>query len=323
MQVLRQLPPIEDPDVLVGLKTMDDAAVYRLSDELALVQSVDFFPPVVNDPYSFGSIAAANALSDIYAMGACPLIAMNIVCFPAKGVPKSVLVEILKGGAAKAREAGVSIVGGHTIDDKEIKYGLAVTGVITTGKQVTNATAQPGDVLILTKPLGIGIITTAIKADFVGQETIDRAVEVMTTLNKAASEVMVSIGVNACTDITGFGLLGHLQEMAEASKVGAVVFLSSAPVIPEAWDLVARGAVPGGTYRNLRFFSDSLIWKPKVSEDAKLILCDAQTSGGLLIAVPREKSQEFLASLRSSGVLEAASIGEIVKDEGHKIQVMA
>lgn len=321
--MLCQLPPIEDANVLVSLKTMDDAAVYRLSDELALVQSVDFFPPVVDDPYTFGTIAAANALSDIYAMGARPLIALNIACFPAKGIAKSVLVEILKGGAAKAREAGVSIVGGHTIDDKEIKYGLAVTGVIAPGKQITNATAQAGDVLILTKPLGSGIITTAIKAGLVGQKTIDRVVAVMSKLNKAASEVMVQIGVSAGTDISGFGLLGHLHEMAQASRVGAKLSLSQIPIIPETWDLVAQGMVPGGTYRNLRFLSDSLIWEPKVSEDAKLVLCDAQTSGGLLMAVPREKSQELLALLRSNGVMEAAPIGEMVEDEAHSIQVTA
>jgi len=301
----------------VGFSTSDDAAIYQLSDELALVQTVDFFPPVVDDPFSFGAIAAANAVSDIYAMGARPLLALNIVCFP-KTLPLSVLAEILNGGASKAEEAGFVIVGGHTIEDKEPKYGLAITGLVDPKKIVTNATAQEGDELILTKPLGTGIITTGIKADCVTAETIERVVAVMTALNKRASEAMVRVGVSACTDITGFGLLGHLWEMARASKVGARIKLSQVPVIEETWGLVAQGMVPGGTHRNQHYLRDIVTWSPQVSEDARLVLCDAQTSGGLLIAVPAHKSSELLALLGK----EAWRIGEMVRDGEGRIEVI-
>ncbi len=320
--MLRYLPKIDDPNILVGTNTADDAAVYRISDDLAIVQTVDYFTPVVDDPYTFGLITAANSLSDIYAMGAKPLFALNIVGFPSKQLPLEVLAEILKGGATKAAEAGISIIGGHTIDDNEPKYGLVVTAVIEPKKVVTNAEAKPGDVLVLTKPLGIGIITTAIKHGIVSQETVDKAVEVMSTLNKAAAEAMVEVGVNACTDITGFGFLGHLHEMAKGSGVGAKIRLSQVPVLPEAWKLIAQGIAPGGTHRNLEYLLNDIVWDVSINKEAQLVLADAQTSGGLLIAVPPEKAHQLVTALEQAQVPVVAVVGEIVKDPACRIQVI-
>lgn len=319
--MLRYLPKIDDPNILVGTNTADDAAVYRINDDLAIVQTVDYFTPVVDNPYTFGQITAANSLSDIYAMGAKPLFALNIVGFPSKKLPLEVLAEILKGGAAKAAEAGISIVGGHTIDDDEPKYGLVVTAVIEPKKVVTNAAARPGDVLVLTKPLGIGIITTAIKRGVVSRETVDKAVEVMSILNKAAAEVMVEVGVNACTDITGFGFLGHLHEMAKGSHAGAKISLSQVPILPEAWDLVAQGIAPGGTHRNLEYLQNDIVWDESINKKAQLVLADAQTSGGLLIAVPREKADHLVTALKQAQVPAVAVVGEIVEDSASRIQV--
>lgn len=299
---------------MVSADTADDAAVYRLTDELALVETVDFITPVVDDPYAFGAIAAANALSDIYAMGARPVFALSIVGFPTKSLPISALGEIMRGGSDKAAEAGVSIIGGHSVDDNEPKYGLCVTGLVHPDHLVTNAGARPGDALVLTKPLGTGIITTGIDQRLVGQEAIDRIIRVMSVLNRAASQVMVSIGVNACTDVTGFGLLGHLRTMLQASHVGARINLSRVPVMPEAWDLVEAGVVPSGTHNNHRYLRDEVAWDSLVSREAQLVLCDAQTSGGLLMAVPPERLDALLQSLVAAGIV-AAVIGEIVGKE--------
>lgn len=315
------MPPIVDPNVIVGIDTHDDAAVYRLTDELAMVLTVDLFPPVVDDPYSYGAIAVANSLSDVYAMGAKPLAALNIIGFPAKRLSLSILEEILRGGSDKATEAGIGIVGGHSLDDEEPKYGLAVFGMVHPERVVTNATAQVGDDLILTKPLGIGIITTAIKIDHASPELIERTVAIMATLNDKASEVMLRIGINACTDITGFGLLGHLHEMVAASKVGARISLQDVPVIPETWALVNEGIAPGGTHANHDFLKGKVVWPAGFSLESQLVLCDAQTSGGLLIAVPRAKSATLLVSLREAGISEAACIGEIVEDHHCRIHV--
>jgi selenide,water dikinase len=320
-QVLRYLPKIDDPNVLVSADTADDAAVYRIRDDLAIVQTVDYLTPVVDDPFTFGLIAAANSLSDIYAMGARPLFALNIVGFPSKLLPLEILASILKGGAAKAAEAGIGIIGGHTIDDNEPKYGLAVTAVIDPQKVVTNAGARPGDVLVMTKPLGIGIITTAIRGGVVSQETVNRVVEVMSTLNKTAAEVMEAVGVNACTDITGFGFLGHLHEMTRASGVGAAISLGKVPVLSEAWSLVAQGIAPGGTHRNLAYLQNDIIWDQSITREARLVLADAQTSGGLLIAVPGKKTQCLVTSLKQAGVPVVAVVGEIVDDPTCRIQV--
>ena len=242
------MPLEEDPNLLVGRETSDDAGVYRLSDEVALVQTVDFITPVVNDPYDFGRIAAANALSDVYAMGGRPLTAMNIVCFPVKEMDKEVLREILRGGLEKVHEAGAALVGGHSVEDPEIKYGLSVTGVVHPDRVLTNAGARPGDAFILTKPLGTGILATAIKAGLVSDEVQRRAVEVMAMLNKKAAEVMGSYPVSCCTDITGFGLLGHALEIATASKVVITLYAERVPLLPEVLDSVRKGLLPAGSF---------------------------------------------------------------------------
>jgi selenide,water dikinase len=305
----------------VGPETSDDAAVYKLSEDLAIVQTVDYITPVVDDPYSCGAVAAANSLSDIYAMGARPIFALNVVGFPAGKLPLSVLSAILQGGADKAKEAGAAIIGGHSIDDPEPKYGLVVTGLIHPQKIFTNAGAKVGDDLILTKPLGIGIITTGIKRERVSRETIEKVVRVMTTLNKAAAEAMIEVGANACTDITGFGLLGHLYEMTSASGTGARVSLQAVPVLPEAWELIKEGICPGGSKRNHQALQGKVTWAPEITEEAQLILCDAQTSGGLLMAVPKAKSQEMVRRLQAVKVPAAQKIGEIIEDGG-RIQVV-
>lgn len=320
--MLRQLPQVTDPNLLVGINTMDDAAVYRLNDSVALVQTVDFFPPVVDDPYYFGAIAVANAVSDVYAMGGRPLTGLNIVCFPIEGVPYEVLADILRGGADKAAEAGLLIVGGHTIDDKEPKYGVAVTGLVAPGKQVTNAGARPGDQLYLTKPLGIGIITTAMKAGVASEATIAEALRVMATLNKAASEAMVQVGVSACTDVTGYGLLGHLLEMARGSGVSATIFKSKVPVLQEAWTLADAGVVPGGTFRNMAYLKGQVEWRPETNELDEMVLADAQTSGGLLIAVPPHKAKALEAALAAAGVETIAHIGECTEPSEPPLRVL-
>lgn len=287
------------------------------------MQTVDYFTPVVDDPYTFGLITAANSLSDIYAMGAQPLFALNIVGFPTKKLSMDVLAEILKGGAAKALEAGINVIGGHTIDDPEPKYGMVVTAVIHPSKVVTNAGAQEGDILVLTKPLGLGIITTAMKKGLVSQEVIDEAVQIMSTLNKYAAEVMVKVGVNACTDITGFGFLGHLHEMAKASSLGAKIVLSDVPVIAETWNLIKdkTGVAPGGTVRNLEFLKDDLTVSPDISEAELLVLADAQTSGGLLISVSEEKLSMLLQGLKEAGVQTTAIVGKMVQDDQFKLEI--
>lgn len=313
------MPKIDDPNLLVGISTADDAAVYKISDNMAIVETVDFFTPVVDDPYTFGQISAANALSDIYAMGAKPLFALNIVAFPSKTLPLEVLEEILRGGAEKVREAGINIVGGHSIDDPEPKYGLVVTGIVHPNKVIANSTARAGDVLILTKPLGIGIITTAIKRGKASQSAIEKAVSVMAALNREAAEAMIEVGVSAATDITGFGLLGHLLEMIQGSGVGARIFLDRVPVIEEAWEYVRNEIVPGGTISNLEYVSNCVEWGEGIGNDAKLILSDAQTSGGMMISVPKEKEVLLLNALKDRNIIGAV-IGEIL--EGKNITVV-
>ena len=306
----------------MGSGTSDDSAVYKLNDSIALVQSVDFFPPIVDDPYWFGAIAAANSLSDIYAMGATPLLGLNIVCFPID-LPKEILARILKGGADKMTEAGAIIAGGHTIDDAEPKYGISVTGLVRPGDQVTNTGARPGDRLVLTKPIGTGIITTALKAGKSDAETERGVVALMAELNKGASEAMVGVGVNACTDITGFGLLGHLREMVEGSGVGARIALNDVPLIPGARALAEQGIAPGGTRRNLDSLRDSVVWDAEISDPLKVLLADAQTSGGLLISVSEEKPGRLMAALAEHGVVGARVIGEVVAGPKGVMQVIA
>ena len=298
---MKHLPPVAHPNLLVGADTGDDAAVYRMDDDTALIQTVDFFPPIVDDPYSFGQIAVANALSDVYAMGGKPLTALNVVGFPAR-LPKDILGRILVGGSDKAREAGVLIVGGHTVDDEEPKYGLAVTGVVRPGSEVTNAGAMAGDYLVLTKPLGTGIITTAGKQGTADANTLARAVDVMGALNKAASEAMVEVGANACVDVTGFGFLGHLRGMTRASGVSARVSLGALPFIEGAVALAESGVAPGGTHRNLQSLEGDVSWDGSISDVEKILLADAQTSGGLLISVRPDKTAALLAALNERGL---------------------
>jgi selenide,water dikinase len=304
----------------VHTNTADDAGVYRLSPDLALVQTVDIFTPVVDDPFWFGAIAAANALSDIYAMGATPRLALNFAGFPRARLPLDVLGEILRGGAEKCAEAGVAVIGGHTIDDPEPKFGLAATGFVHPDRVITNATARPGDRLVLTKPLGMGVITTGIKGGQAPAAAADEAIRIMAVLNAPASRVMTEVGVSAATDVTGFGLLGHLHEMTRAAHVTARIRLADVPVLAEAWPLARRGVVPGGTTRNRAALDGAVVWDD-IAEDAQLLLCDAQTSGGLLIAVPEPKLERLLRGLRDAGVPAAAVIGEIEGAGGGQITV--
>jgi selenide,water dikinase len=316
------LPAITDPNVLVGTRTADDAAVYRVSDELAIIQTVDFFTPVVDDPYLFGAIAAANSLSDVYAMGGKPTMALNIVGFPRKNdaLPLSVLGDILRGGADKAAEAGISIVGGHSIDDNEPKYGLCVTGFVHPKRYWTNVGAQPGDKLILTKPIGVGIITTALRSGFKDATIEKQAIDTMATLNRKAAEAAQSIGVHACTDVTGFGLLGHLREMLEG--VGVQLNLSCVPILDGVHELAKEDYIPGGTHRNLKAVSSSVQFDPSIPELDQLILADAQTSGGLLFAVAPENSTALLNKLAQAGV-SAKEIGHFTDLRTGTIQVHA
>lgn len=316
-----QLPVWTDPNILVGTSTADDAGVYKINDQMALVQTVDYFTPVVDDPYVFGQITAANALSDIYAMGAKPLTVLNIVAFPTKTLPLTQLAQILQGGADKVRESGASIIGGHSIVDKEPKYGMAVTAIIHPHKVVTNAGAKPGDWLVLTKPLGIGIMATAIKQGKASPQGEREAIQVMTTLNKDGAQVMTEVGVNACTDITGFGFLGHLSEMTKASHVGAKVYASAVPVLEEARSLIAQGVCPGGTKKNLDFVSANVEFSDQINQDMKLLLADAQTSGGLLMAVSQEKGRELVSQLIAKGV-PAHVVGEITEEMSGMIRVI-
>jgi selenide,water dikinase len=316
-EILKALPKVTDPRVLVG--TEDDAGVYQLNDEIAIVQTVDFFTPIVDNGYDFGAIAAANALSDIYAMGAKPLTALNLVAFPKDG-PLNVLGDIIRGGAEKAQEAGVVIIGGHSIDDKEPKYGMAVTGIVHPGRIVQKGGAMPGDVLVLTKALGTGIIATAIKVGRASDDMIMTTTRTMKTLNKSASDAMVEAGAKGATDITGFGLLGHLHEMLHTSGVSARLTMSRVPVI-EGVRALAKLSVPGGTRSNLKYVSDKVTWSAGISEEEKLILADAQTSGGLLIAVPAVKLNTLLKGLAERGVETRAVIGEITAGDAGKITV--
>jgi len=320
-RVLAKLPLPTDPAVLVGVETSDDAAVYKLTGDLAVVETVDFFTPIADDPYDFGAISAANSLSDVYAMGARPLFALNIVGFPSNRLPLEVLHRILLGALDKAAEAGVSVIGGHTVDDTEPKYGMAVTGVVHPDRVVTNAAARPGDQIVLTKPIGTGIIATAVKRGLADEATTQQAIALMAALNRDAAEAMVEVGVSACTDVTGFGLLGHLREMAAGAEVDAVIYADRVPVLEAARTFAGANVVPGGTRDNLAFVESHVNWGEDISEVQKLVLADAQTSGGLLIAVSTEKLEALLAALAERGVAEAAHIGEFTMPGPGRIAV--
>jgi cysteine desulfurase len=320
-EVLKKMPVPSDKNVLVGIDTADDAAVYLLDDKTAIVQTVDFFTPVVDDPFQFGAIAAVNSLSDIYAMGGRPLFALSVVGFPSNRLPISVLEEIFKGAQAVAEEAGISIIGGHTVDDTEPKFGLTVTGVIDPQRVVTNSNAQAGDVLVLTKPIGTGILSTAMKQDLLAAEQAEILVKTMATLNRAASEAMQAVGVSACTDITGFGLLGHLLEMMNGSHTAAEIEADNVLVLPGVIELATSGVIPGGTRDNHRFTDPFVEYDEKVSMTKRLILNDAQTSGGLLISVPREKAETLMGLLQEKGVKDAVVVGHVIPDQKIKISI--
>jgi selenide,water dikinase len=319
------LPRVTDPKVLVGTSSADDAAVYRLSDELALVQTVDFFTPIVDDPYAFGAIAAANSLSDVYAMGGRPLMALNVVGFPraSEDAPMSVLREILRGGAEKAKEAGIDILGGHTIDDVEPKYGLAVSGLVHPERIWRNVGGQPTDKLVLTKPLGTGIIATAIRAEQADPDHVAAAVASMATLNRAAAEAAIEAGVeiHACTDITGFGLLGHLREMLGSGGVGARIHAREVPVLDGARALASAGHVPGGSNRNRDSLRGVVSFDAGASDEDQIILCDAQSSGGLLFAVPAPDCDALIAALHQNGVATAVEVGQLTSEHPGLIEV--
>jgi selenide,water dikinase len=294
------------------MESLDNAGVYKITDELAIIQTLDFFTPIVDDPYMFGQIAVANALSDVYTMGGRPLTAMNIVCFPVGSLDISVLKDILRGGIDKMIEAKVTLVGGHSIDDTELKYGLSVTGTVHPKRLVTNSGAKAGDKLILTKPLGTGIINTAAKAGMVDEKTVAKVTECMATLNDKASELMQEVGIHACTDITGFGLIGHTVQLAQNSQVGINIDIASIPFFPEAGDFAKQGLCPAGLYRNREFYSPHVTITSEVPTHIQDILFDPQTSGGLLICLAPEKSERLLNKLRQAGIEDAAIIGEAV-----------
>ena len=304
---------------MVGLEGRDDAGVYRLRDDLAIIETVDYFTPIVDNPYDFGQIAAANALSDVYAMGGRPITAMNIVCFPRENMDISVLREILRGGVAKLSEAGVSLVGGHSVDDREPKYGLCVIGIIHPDKVITKAGAREGDVLLLTKPLGTGIISTAMKAGVADAGMVALVTRHMATLNKKAAELMLDYQVHACTDITGFGLLGHACEMVEGAEVGMVINAASVPLLPGVEEYCRRELVPGGTRRNREFRSRMI--ETHVSDEMMLILFDAQTSGGLFISLPASAGEELVGKMRDEGIEHAAIVGHVVAEPKGKITI--
>jgi selenide,water dikinase len=303
------------------MERAEDAGVFKLTDDLAIVQTVDFFTPIVDDPYDFGQIAAANSLSDLYAMGGRPMTALNVVCFPKDKMDLSILHKVLEGGLDKMHEADVILLGGHTVDDPELKYGLAVTGVIHPAKVVHNNTAKVGDVLILTKPLGTGIVSTAIKGGTASKKAIASVTKSMTTLNRAASEAILEVGVNACKDITGFGLLGHACEMIEGTKVGMEIDAAAVPLFPETKEYYAMGMVAGGLARNREYRKNMVDFDAKVTDFLRDILFDPQTSGGLLIAVPEAKAPRLLQKLHKKGVKESAIIGRVVGEHKGRVRV--
>ena len=306
---MRNLPKFDHPDLIVGTETSDDAAVFRLRSDLAIVNTVDFFTPIVDDPYIFGQVAGANALSDVYAMGGEPRIALNIVCFPSGKLDMRVLGEVMRGGAEKVREGGVLIVGGHSIIDEELKYGMAVTGVIHPDRVIRNVGVQDGDALILTKPLGTGIITTALKKGKASKESVQAAVASMTALNQTASLIMRSYPVHACSDITGFGLLGHAHGMASGSSVTLIVESKKLPLLHRARSLAEKGYLTGGSKRNREFLKDKIIVDKSIRQGLVEVAFDPQTSGGLLIALAQKYASKLVEELQANGVKAATQIG--------------
>ncbi len=310
-----------DPNLIVGLDRADDAGVYKITDSIAIIQTVDFFTPIVDDPYWFGQIAAANALSDVYAMGGVPKTAMNLVAFPIKEMDISILRQIIQGGLDKLKEADVVLVGGHSVEDKELKYGLSVTGFIHPDHVLTKKNLKAGDRLILTKPLGTGIINTAIKGGLASEEIIENVTRLMATLNRDAAKVMNDYPVRACTDITGFGLLGHIAEMVADSELGIEIWTDKVPIITEAIEYAGQGFVPGGAYKNHDFRKSVVTFEPSVDLSVKDIFFDPQTSGGLLISVESESADDLVKSLKKNGINDAAVIGEVLSDPAGRVVV--
>ncbi len=319
---MRELPLQDNPRLIVGHEKSDDAGVYLLSDDMALVQTVDFFTPIVDDPYDFGRISAANAFSDIYAMGATPITAMNIVCFPSNKMDFSVLKEIIRGGLDKIHEAEAVLLGGHSVEDEEIKYGLSVTGIVHPERVVMNSGARPGDVLILTKPVGTGILATGLKAGMITEADMFEAIEWMAALNKVPSVVMQKYDVSSCTDITGFGLIGHAMEMARASNVTIEIFSGAVPCFNRAYELASMGMVPAGAYSNRKFCSGQMKVHPDVDNILLDILLDPQTSGGLFISIPERHSIEMLDELKSKGLSHSSIVGVVREYCGFSVVVM-
>jgi selenide,water dikinase len=314
------LPEFFDPNLLVGFSRSDDAAVYKLNDETAVIQTLDFFTPVVDDPFTFGQIAAANSLSDVYAMGGEPVLALNIVCFP-NCLALDVMKEILLGGADKVKEAGALLVGGHTVQDDEPKYGLSVMGLVHPDRVVTNSGAKPGDLLILTKPLGSGIINTAIKAGLADMDTYSRAVDVMRALNREGAKAMAQVGVSGCTDITGFGLMGHCFEMAEASRVTLEIWKDRIPIIQGAIEFASMGLIPGGAYLNKNYLKGKVQLK-NVDLPVEDVIFDPQTSGGLLIALQEDKVDRFMDILNPVSKFEIMVVGRVREREEFAVVVV-
>jgi selenide, water dikinase len=308
-EILKYLPLPQDPNILVDIDTHDDAGVYRINDDLALVLTTDFFPPVCSDPYEFGLIAAANSISDVYAMGGDPVLALNIMMFPASKLPMEAYAEILKGGFDKATEAGVRIIGGHTIDDFPPKYGLAVVGYIHPGKIITNAGVRPGDSLILTKPVGTGVIMAGHRLAMASEDDLTKAKEVMKLLNKSGAQIMRKYNVTGATDVTGYGLAGHVLKMAKASHVTIKLNMSSVPLIGNTYNLVNEGCIPGAAFRNLEYAEKDIDFGPDLNYNLKMIAFDAQTSGGLIFAAPSEVAGSIVSDLRIAGLAESTVIG--------------
>ena len=310
-EILRYLPLPDDPNILVDISSHDDAGVYRVNDELALVLTTDFFPPVCSDPYEFGQIAAANSISDVYAMGGTPVTALNIMMFPAAKLPLEAYAEILKGGSDMASEAGIRIIGGHTIDDFPPKYGLAVVGYIHPNRIITNAGARSGDSLILTKPVGTGVILAGQRMKIASGDDVDRAKSLMKMLNRSGAEVMKKFNIRGATDITGFGLAGHALKMAKASKVSIMFNMSNVPLIGDSYRLVEEGCIPGASFRNLDFVENDSHFEQNLDYNLKMIAMDAQTSGGLLMSVPEGIQDEVVTELHKVGLMQSTIIGKV------------
>lgn len=319
---MRYLPKQEeDPNVLVGLEHPDDGAIYQLTEEIALIQTLDFFTPIVDDPYQFGQIAAANALSDIYAMGGTPKTVLNIVGYPIKQLGPKILAKILEGSASKVKEAGAQVVGGHSIDDQEPKFGLSVTGIVHPDRFFTNVGAKEGDVLILTKPIGVGVHTTALKQNILTTKQIDEVTEIMITLNKAAQETLQHFQVHAVTDVTGFGLLGHAYEMASGSEVSFIIEMEKVPFLPQTLELIEENIVPGGSRENHRWLKDKVDYANHITKEQQLLLCDAITSGGLFISMPKKEGEQFIQTFHQTTSGHASIIGTVQQKQEKSIYI--